>query len=308
MLMKKISLLNAIGNTPLVEIIKLNPNPKVRIMAKLEGANPAGSVKDRIACHMIKQGFESGQLTREKTVVEATSGNTGIGLAMVAAHYGLGVKLFMPECVSEERKSILRAYGAELVLTPGSEGVDGSIKRAADLIGNNPDKYFLANQYSSPANLDAHDEGTGREIWEQTKGKVTHFVAGIGTTGTIMGVSRRLRRLKRSVQIIAVEPHRGHCIQGLKNLEESYVPAIWNPAKITSYVHPSDEQAFDYVRRLAREEGIFAGLSSGAAIFGAAEVAKDAPAGSIIVTVFPDRGDRYLSTNFFRSFCAKCPP
>jgi len=302
------ALLDAIGNTPLVEIVRLNPHKRVRIMAKLEGANPAGSIKDRIACYMIKQGFDGGQLKKNKVVVEATSGNTGIGLAMVCAHYGLKLKLFMPECVSEERKSILRAYGAELELTPESEGVDGAIKRAAQLVEKNPEQFFLANQYANPANLDAHDQGTGKEIWEQTKGAVTHFVAGIGTSGTIMGVGRRLRRLKPKIKIIAVEPNPGHCIQGLKNLAESIIPAIWDPSKITGYVHPSDEQAFELVQKLAQVEGIFAGLSSGAALFGALETAKDAPQGSTIVTVFPDRGDRYLSTNFFRSFCAKCPP
>jgi len=302
------ALLDAIGNTPLVEIVRLNPRKRVRIMAKLEGANPAGSVKDRIAYFIIKQGLESGQLKKNKVVVEATSGNTGIGLAMVCAHYGLKLKLFMPECVSEERKAILRAFGADLELTPGTEGVDGAIKRAARMVEHNPDKFFLANQYANPANLDAHDEGTGREIWAQTKGAVTHFVAGIGTCGTIMGVARRLRRLKPKIQIIAVEPNPGHCIQGLKNLSESIIPAIWDPSKINGYVHPKDEQAFQLVQKLAQVEGIFAGLSSGAALFGALQTARDAPQGSTIVTLFPDRGDRYLSTNLFRSFCAKCPP
>jgi cysteine synthase len=301
-------LLSAIGNTPLVEIVKLNPVSRVRVMAKLEGANPAGSIKDRIAYYMIKQGIEGGQLKNGRTVVEATSGNTGIGLAMVCANYGLKLKLFMPDCASEERKSILRAFGAELAITPGCEGVDGSILRAAELVTKEPDKYYLANQYANPANLDAHDEGTGKEIWEQTQGQVTHFAAGIGTTGTIMGVARRLRRMKPEIKIIAIEPNQGHCIQGLKNLSESIIPAIWDPSKVDAVVHPPDEQAFAYVERLAKEEGIFVGLSSGAALHGALEVARDAPAGSTVVTVFPDRGDRYLSTNFFRSFCAKCPP
>ncbi len=301
-------LFEAIGNTPLVEITKLNPNPRVRIMAKLEGANPAGSVKDRIGYYMIKQGLESGQLRREQTVVEATSGNTGIGLGMVCAHYGLRLKLFMPECVSEERKSILRAYGAELVLTTGCEGVDGAIRKSWDAVEKEAEKYWLANQYANPANLDAHDYGTGREIWEQTKGEVTHFVAGIGTTGTLMGVSRRLRRLKPEIEIIAAEPVKGHSIQGLKNLEEAIVPALWDPSKVTGYVKVQDEPAFSAVERLTKEEGIFVGLSSGAAMFAAAEVAKDAKAGSTIVTIFPDRGDRYLSTHAFRSICAKCPP
>jgi len=301
-------LLDAIGNTPLVEITRLNINHKVKLFAKLEGANPAGSVKDRIAYYMVKQGLESGQLTREKTVVEATSGNTGIGLAMVCAHLGLKLKLFMPECVSEERKAILKAYGAELVLTPGCENVDGAIKRAWELVDKEPEKYWLANQYANPANLDAHDYGTGKEIWEQTRGQLTHFVAGIGTTGTIMGVGRRLRRMKPDIQIIAVEPVPGHTIQGLKNLEESIAPALWDPSKINRYVRVNDEQAFSTLQELTQKEGIFAGLSSGAALFGALEIAKDAPQGSIIVTIFPDRGDRYLSTHAFRSICAKCPP
>ena len=229
-------LLETIGNTPLVRIEKLNSNPRVRILAKLEGANPAGSVKDRIALYMIRFGLESGQLGNGKTVVEATSGNTGIGLAMVCAHLGLKLRLFMPECASEERKSILRTYGAELVLTPGCEGVDGSIRRSWGLVSKEPEKYWLANQYANPANLDAHDQGTGKEIWEQTRGQVTHFIAGIGTTGTVMGVSRRLKRLKPEVRIIAVEPVPGHSIQGLKSLEEAIVPALWDPSKVDDYV------------------------------------------------------------------------
>jgi len=302
------SLLETIGNTPLTEITKLNSNPRVRILAKLEGANPAGSVKDRIAYYMIKLGREGGQLTRDKTVVEATSGNTGIGLAMVCAHLGLKLKLFMPECVSEERKAILRAYGAELILTPGCEGVDGAITRSCELVEKEPGKYWLANQYANPANLDAHDEGTGKEIWEQTRGQITHFVAGIGTTGTIMGVSRRFRRVNPEIKIIAVEPVPGHSIQGLKSLEEAIVPALWDPSKVNDYVRVNDEQAFSAVQMLTQTEGIFAGLSSGAALFGAMEVAKNAEPGSTIVTIFPDRGDRYLSTHAFRSICAKCPP
>jgi len=306
--LKPEGVLRAIGNTPLVEIKRLNPNPGVRIFAKLEGANPAGSVKDRIAYFIIREAMESGKLDKNKIVVEATSGNTGIGLGMVCSYYGLKLQLFMPECVSEERKAILRAFGAELVLTSSQEGVDGAINRARQVVETEPDKYFLANQYDNPANLNAHYYGTGVEIWEQTKGEITHFTTGIGTSGTLMGVARRLREKKPEVKIVAVEPEPGHKIQGLKNLTESYIPAIWDPSQVDETISVSDEQAIYWVERLAKEEGIFAGLSSGASLFGAVELAKSAPAGSIIVTVFPDRGDRYLSTHFFRSICAKCPP
>jgi len=307
-LLKPEGVLCAIGNTPLVEIKKLNPNPQVKIFAKLEGANPAGSVKDRIAYFIIKEALITGKLNQEKVVVEATSGNTGIGLGMVCSYYGIRLKLFMPECVSKERKAILRAFGAELVLTPSEEGVDGAINRARELAEKEPEKYFLANQYDNPANLNAHFYTTGKEIWEQTKGEITHFITGIGTTGTLMGVARRLKKHKPEIKIYAVEPEPGHSIQGLKSLSESYIPAIWNPAIVNDVLKVKDQDAVYWVERLAKEEGIFVGLSSGASLYGAIELAKSAPSGSIIVTVFPDRGDRYLSTSFFRSICAKCPP
>jgi len=302
------SILDSIGNTPLVEITRIHRNNRVRISAKLEGANPAGSVKDRIAFYMIKKGLESGQLAPDKTVLEATSGNTGIGLGMVCAAYGLKLKLAMPECVSLERRRILEAFGAQLVLTDPKQGTDGAIRKVWEILEAEPERYWLANQFDNGNNPQAHYETTGREIWEQTRGEVTHFVAGMGTTGTLMGVGRRLREQNRQVQVIGVEPVPGHAIQGLKNMSEAIVPSIYEPNKLNQLLSTQDEEAFQMARRLTVEEGIFVGMSSGAALAGALQAAQDAPAGSTIVTLFPDRGERYLSTALFSSICAKCPP
>jgi cysteine synthase B len=302
------SILESIGNTPLVEIKKLLPNQRVRILAKLEGNNPGGSVKDRIAYYMIKQALASDRLTPDRIVLESTSGNTGIGLAMVCAAYGLKLKLTMPECVSVERRRVLEAFGAELVLTPGAESTDGAIRKAQRIFEQSPEHYFMPDQFNNQANPLAHYETTGREVWEQTKGTITHFVAGMGTTGTVMGAGRRLKEYSPLSQIIGVEPVKGHRIQGLKNMEESIVPGIYDPKRLDRKIMVNDEQAFATTRRLVLEEGIFIGMSSGAAMCGALEVAREAPAGSTIVVIFPDRGDRYLSTNLFTSICAKCPP
>lgn len=302
------SILDSIGNTPLVEISRIHRDNRVRILAKLEGANPAGSVKDRIAYYMIKKGLESGQLTPDQTVLEATSGNTGIGLGMVCAAYGLKLKLTMPECVSLERRRILEAFGAELVLTDPKQGTDGAIRRVWEILEAEPDLYWLANQFDNGNNPLAHYQTTGREIWEQTRGEVTHFVAGMGTTGTLMGVGRRLREQNPEVQVIGVEPVQGHAIPGLKNMTEAIVPSIYDWTKLNRLLTVNDEEAFQLARRLTLEEGIFVGMSSGAALAGALKVAQDAPAGSTIVTLFPDRGERYLSTTLFSSICAKCPP
>jgi cysteine synthase B len=303
------SVLESIGNTPLIEIIKLNPSPeRVRILAKLEGANPGGSVKDRIALSMIDRGFATGGLTLDKVVLEATSGNTGIGLAMVCAAKGLKLKLTMPECVSLERRSVLTAFGTELELTPANEGTDGAIRRAHQIIDENEELYYMPNQFENPANPEVHYNETGREIWEQTKGEVTHFVSGMGTTGTLMGAGRRLRQHNPKIKVIGAEPVIGHKIQGLKNMHESIVPGVYDASKVDYRVSIIDEKAFDTTRQLATIEGVFVGMSSGAALWAALQVAKDLPAGSTVVTVFPDRGDRYLSTNLFTSICAQCPP
>ncbi|MGQ9818246.1 MAG: PLP-dependent cysteine synthase family protein [bacterium] len=302
------SILTAIGNTPLVELTNLNnKKPMVRIFAKLEGCNPGGSVKDRTALYMIQKMEESGQLTNDKIIIEATSGNTGIALAMIGATKGYRVKLFMPECVSVERQHILEAFGAEVVLTSAKEGTDGAIKRALEYLEREPHKYFMPNQFANEYNILAHYETTGPEIFSQTKGMVDIFVAGMGTTGTLMGVSRYLKEKKPGVKIIGIEPVKGHTIQGLKNMEESIVPKIYNPKALDEKITIEDGDAFETTRLLVRKEGLFVGMSSGAAVAGALRVAEKIDSGTIVV-ILPDRGDRYLSTTLFRSICAKCPP
>ncbi len=303
----KFNLFNAIGNTPLVELTNLNGNPKVRILGKFEGANPGGSVKDRPAYYMITKAEASGELTPDKTIVEPTSGNMGIALAMIGAAKGYKVKLFMPECVSLERQHTLSAFGAEVVLTPGDEGTDGAIRRAWELVEQEPEKYYMPNQFDNENNVLAHYETTGPEIFSQTNGAVDVFVAGIGTTGTLMGVAKYLRGKKPEAKIVAVEPTMGHAIQGLKNLSEAIVPKIYRPELCDDKVVVEDEEAFETTRLLAVKEGLFVGMSSGAAVAGALRLAKKMRSGTIVV-ILPDRGDRYLSTTLFRSICAKCPP
>ena len=300
-------ILDSIGNTPLVKLETLNTNPRVNIFAKLEGNNPGGSVKDRIALYMVRAAEEAGRIKKGDTILEATSGNTGIGLAMVGAALGYKVVLVMPECVSHERRKILEAFGAELILSPGKEGTDGAIKLARRTMDENSGKYFMPNQFDNPANILAHYETTGREIIDQTNGKIDVFVAGMGTTGTLMGVGKRLKEFRSSIRVVGVEPLLGHKVQGLKNMQESIVPKIFNPAFPDEIVRVNDDDAFATTRRLALEEGIFAGMSSGAAVFGALTMAGRIESGTIVV-VLPDRGDRYLSTALFTSVCAKCPP
>ena len=299
--------LDSIGNTPLVKLETLCANPRVKVLAKLEGNNPGGSVKDRIAHSMIRDAEASGRIKKGDTVLEATSGNTGIGLAMVGAALGYRVVLVMPECVSIERRKILEAFGAELVLSPGNEGTDGAIKLAGRMREESPGKYFMPNQFDNPANVHAHYETTGREIIDQTGGDVDVFVAGMGTTGTLMGAGKRLKEFHRALTVVGVEPFLGHKIQGLKNMQESIVPKIYNPAFPDEIIHVNDDEAFTTTRRLALQEGIFAGMSSGAAVFGALKMAERIERGTIVV-ILPDRGDRYLSTSLFTSVCAKCPP
>ena len=301
------SIASTIGNTPLVELKRINPNPRVRVLAKLEGSNPGGSVKDRPALYMIQKAEESGELTGDKTILEPTSGNTGIALAMIGASKGYRVMLTLPQCVSTERRHILEAFGAEVVLTPAKEGTDGAIRKAHSLLEENPDKYFMPNQFKNPNNPLAHYETTAPEIYEQTEGKIDVFVTGMGTTGTLMGVSRFFKERSNNVRIVGVEPVAGHTIQGLKNMTEAIVPDIYDESKLDDIVTTQDDEAFDTTRRLATEEGIFAGISSGAAVAGALRIAAKMKAGTV-VTITPDRGDRYLSTMLFRSVCAKCPP
>jgi cysteine synthase B len=303
----KTGVLGAIGHTPLVQLVNLNGYPGVKIFAKLEGNNPGGSVKDRPAFYMIKKAEESGELTPDKTIIEPTSGNMGIALAMIGAARGYKVKLFMPECVSVERQLVLRAYGAEAVLTPAKEAVDGAIRRAHQSLEAEPGKYFMPNQFDNPHNVLAHYETTGPEIYEQTGGKVTVFVAGLGTTGTLNGVSRYLKEKNKGIRVLAVEPTVGHTIQGLKNMKESVVPGIYDENAFDEKITIEDGDAFETARLLAVREGLFTGMSSGAAVAAALQVAAKMKKG-VVVALLPDRGDRYLSTTLFRSICAKCPP
>jgi cysteine synthase B len=294
------SVLDAIGHTPLVEIVSLNPRrPTVRIFAKLEGSNPGGSVKDRAAWRMIEDAEASGAIRPGQTILEATSGNTGIALAMVGAVKGYHVTLCMAESVSEERRKVLQALGADMVLTPAVERTDGAIRKARQMAEESPDEYFMPNQFDNPSNVLAHYETTGPEIFQQTEGRLDVFVAGIGTSGTVMGVSRYLKEVKPSVHVVGVEPPRGHRIQGLKNMQEAIRPKIYDPAMLDEKLTVVDREAYEMSRRLATHEGIFVGMSSGAAAAAAMRVAARLVRG-VVVVLLPDRGDRYLSTELFR--------
>ena len=301
------SVIDCIGNTPLIRIETINPMREVTVLAKLEGNNPGGSVKDRIALYMINDAEEAGLIKKGDTILEATSGNTGIGLAMVGAAKGYRVKLVMPECVSLERRKVLEAFGAELVLSPGNEGTDGAIRLAHKIISDNPKDYFMPNQFDNCSNIRAHYETTGKEIIEQTSGKLDMFVAGMGTTGTLMGAGRRLKEYSEKIRVVGVEPFLGHRIQGLKNMQESIVPKIYTPDTLDEKINVNDEDAFETTRKLAVKEGLFVGMSSGAAMYGALRMAEELKKGTIVV-ILPDRGDRYLSTTLFASVCGKCPP
>jgi S-sulfo-L-cysteine synthase (O-acetyl-L-serine-dependent) len=301
-------LLDSIGNTPLIELRKVRPRGGARILAKLEGHNPGGSVKDRPALWMLRKAEQEGRLKPGKVILEPTSGNTGIGLAMVGACMGYRVKLTLPECVSIERRQTLYAYGAELVLTPAHERTDGAIRAAHRIMEEGEDRYFMPNQFSNRDNWMSHYESTGPEVLEQTQGSLSAFVAGMGTTGTLMGMARFLMEKAPSVQVVGVEPVEGHAIQGLKNMKEAIVPEIYEPSRLDQILVVDDRSAFAMTNRLALEEGLFVGMSSGAAVCGAIQVSSDLGPSETVVVLLPDRGDRYLSTNLFRSFCAECPP
>jgi cysteine synthase B len=300
------NLLQAIGGTPLVELMNVDSKPGVHILCKLEGCNPGGSVKDRPALSMIAGAEGRGDLTPGRTILEPTSGNTGIAIAMIGAAKGYQVRLCMPECASAERVQILQGLGAELSLTPAKEGIDGAIHEAHRLLESEPERYYMPNQYENPDNVLAHIESTGPEIWEQTAGEVDYFVAGMGTTGTLMGTGRYLKSVKPGVRIVGVEPVMGHAIQGLKNMTESMVPGIFAASDLDDRRLVNDDEAFDATKMLARSEGLFVGSSSGGAVAVALKIAAEIDEGTIVV-LLPDRGDRYLSTMQFRSICAKCP-
>ncbi len=302
------SILSAIGNTPLVELTNLNgKKPNVKIFAKLEGSNPGGSVKDRTALWMIKKAEESGELTKDKIILEPTSGNTGIALAMIGAAKGYTVKLCMPMCVSIERQQTLKALNAEVVLTAAKEGTDGAIRKAHELLDAEPGKYYMPNQFENENNYMAHYATTGPELLAQTNGQIDVFVTGMGTTGTLMGIYKFFKEKKPDVRVVGVEPTEGHTIQGLKNMKESMVPKIYNPDMLDEKITIEDGEAFETTRLLAAKEGIFVGMSSGASVAGALKIAEKMNTGTI-VALLPDRGDRYLSTMLFMSVCAKCPP
>jgi len=293
------SILDAIGNTPLVRINELNPNPNAEIYAKLEGFNPTGSIKDRIALKMIEQAENDGALTKDKIIIEPTSGNTGIGLAMIGTVKGYRVQIVMSSAVSIERQKMIKAFGGEIILTDAELGTDGAIMKARELIAANPDKYFNPNQFSNEYNKIAHYTTTAEEIWEQTEGRITHFVSSLGTSGTIMGVGKRLKEKNPDIKIVEAHPVKGHYIQGLKNMDEAIVPAIYDESEISESVMIESEDAFEMARQIVQKEGIFVGMSSGAAMLAAIHVAKNIDTG-VIVAIFPDRGEKYLSTDLFK--------
>ena len=295
------NILQCIGATPMVRINKLSPNPDVNIYAKLEGFNPSGSIKDRIALRMLQAALESGELHRGQTIIEATSGNSGIGLAMAGVVLGFPVEIVMSEAVSVERRIIIRSYGAKVTLTPGHLGTDGAICRARQLVKDNPGKYFMPDQFGNAANYMAHYETTALEIWTQTGGNIDYLVCALGTSGTIMGVSKFMRALKPDIKVVCAQPVRGHYIQGLKNMEEAIVPAIYNPSLIDIQEMVSSEEAIEMARQIISQEGIFAGMSSGAAMLAAVATARRIDSGNIVV-IFPDRAEKYLSTTMFAPF------
>ena len=292
-------ILQTIGNTPLVRINRLIPNRNTTVYAKLEGLNPTGSIKDRIALSMIQQAEVEGKLTKGKTIIEPTSGNTGVALAMIGAVKGYEVEIVMSEAVSIERQQMIKAFGGKVTLTEGKLSTDGAIRKARELVREWPQKYFMPDQFSNEYNKITHYKMTGEEIWEQTGGKIDYFVSSIGTSGTIMGVGKTLKEHNPQIKIVCAHPVKGHYIQGLKNMGEAIVPAIYDPSQIDITIMVETKVAYDMTRRIVRNEGIFVGMSSGAAMYATIEIAKKIASGTIVV-IFPDRGEKYLSTELFR--------
>ncbi|MDI9463091.1 MAG: cysteine synthase family protein [Bacillota bacterium] len=292
------NILETIGKTPLVKINKLNPKPHIPLYAKVEGFNPTGSIKDRIALKMIEQAEECGALKPGKTIIEPTSGNTGIGLAMIGAVKGYDVVIVMSEAVSVERQKMIKAFGGKVILTDVAQGTDGAIRKARGLVAASPDKYFMPDQFSNEYNKLAHYQTTANEIWEDTGGKVTHFVSAVGTSGTLMGVGMGLKKKNPAIKIIEAHPVQGHYIQGLKNMQEAIVPEIYDPSQIDKRVMVESEDAFAMSREIVRQEGIFVGMSSGAAMLAALECIRQIDEG-LVVVIFADRGEKYLSTTLF---------
>ena len=292
------NILWTIGNTPMVKINNMNPNPNVRLFAKLEGYNPTGSIKDRIAIKMIEEAEAGGELSKDKIIIEATSGNTGIGLSMIGRVKGYKVQIVMSSAVSVERQKMVKAFGGEVILTDPALGTDGAIMKVRELIAKNPHKYFNPNQFSNAHNKLAHYKTTAEEIWIQTQGQITHFVSSLGTSGTLMGVGMGLREKNKSIKIVEAQPVEGHYIQGLKSMKEAIVPEIYDPSQIDVSVLIESEEAFEMSRRIVNEEGIFVGMSSGAAMLAALKTIEQLDSG-VMVVIFPDRGEKYLSTELF---------
>lgn len=299
--MVKDNILATIGSTPMVRINNLCSNPNVNIFAKLEGFNPTGSIKDRIALRMVETAEREGRLRKGHTIIEPTSGNTGIGLAIAGIVKGYPVEIVMSSAVSIERRKIIRSYGAKVILTPAEEGTDGAIRLARKMVSENPDKYFMPDQFANAANYLAHYEKTAIEIWQQTDGQIDYLVCAVGTSGTLMGLSRFLRTMKPDIKVVCAHPIKGHYIQGLKNMEEAIVPQIYHPELIDVQEMIESEEAIGMARSIIAEEGIFAGMSSGAAMIAALRTAQKIESGNIVV-VFPDRAEKYLSTTMFEPF------
>jgi cysteine synthase B len=296
-------LLERIGNTPLLRLERIAAEfPHAEFYAKAEWFNPGGSVKDRAGYSMIRAGERSGELRPGKVILDATSGNTGIAYAMVGATLGYRVKLCLPSSASQERKQILAAYGVDLVITPGEEGTDGAIRRVKEIYAAEPEKYFYPDQYSNPANPAAHYSTTAPEIWKQTRGQITHFVAGLGTSGTFVGTTRRLKELNPQIRCISFQPDSAfHGLEGMKHMATAIVPRIYDPQLADEDLAMRTEDAHQMVKRLAREEGLLVGVSAGAAMCACFDVARRLPGGqrAVIVTVFPDSGEKYLSEKFW---------
>lgn len=282
----------------MVRINRLNPNKNVTILAKVEGFNPTGSIKDRIALKMVEQAEREGRL-KGRTIIEPTSGNTGIALAMIGAVRGYPVEIVMSGAVSVERQKMIKAFGATVTLTEAKQGTDGAIRKARELVAAHPDKYFMPDQFSNQYNKITHYKTTSEEIWRDANGHVDYVVSAIGTSGTIMGLSTFLKEKDPNIRIVCAHPVKGHYIQGLKNMEEAIVPAIYDPAGIDQTIMVESETAFEMTRQIAKQEGIFVGQSSGAAMYAAIEIAKNIKSGTIVV-IFPDRGEKYLSTDLFK--------
>ena len=297
----KNNILETIGKTPMVRINSLSPNPDVNIYAKLEGFNPSGSIKDRIAIKMINEAEKEGRLRPGQTIIEPTSGNTGIGLAIIGIVKGYPVEIVMSEAVSMERRKIIRSLGGKVILTPAEEGTDGAIRLARKMVAEHPDRYFMPDQFANAANYLAHYESTALEIWQQTGGEIDYLVCALGTSGTIMGLSKFLKQMKPSIKIVCAQPVKGHYIQGLKNMEEAIVPEIYDPSKIDIQELIESEEAIEMARQLILQEGIFAGMSSGAAMLAAARTAARIPTGNVVV-LFPDRAEKYISTVMFDQY------